>query len=92
MQKVNANGVNGQTELADLAEQARALVELTADLLYEVDALKQMPAHNGGLDLRASRITPDQLLDAWQAARGQKAEAHLLNRIYRRRAARRVAL
>jgi hypothetical protein len=37
------------------------------------------------------RCTLDQLLDAWQAARGERAEAHLLGRIYRRRAARRAA-
>jgi hypothetical protein len=42
-------------------------------------------AHHG-IDLR--KITPDQLLDAWQAARGEKSEAFLLGRIRRRRAAR----
>ena len=91
MSKIASNGVNGQTGLAHLAEQVSALCELTADLLHEVDALKQMPAHNGGLDLRVSRITPDQLLDRWQAARGSKAEAFLLDRIVKRRVARRVA-
>jgi hypothetical protein len=67
-----------------------ALYALTGELLHLVVALKLVP--NGGLDLRASKITPDQLLDAWIAVRGPKSDAFLLDRIYRRRAARRVAL
>jgi hypothetical protein len=67
-----------------------ALYALTGELLHLVVALKLVP--NGGLDLRASKITPDQLLDAWVAARGRKAEAYLLDRIYKRRFARRAAL
>jgi hypothetical protein len=92
MQKIATNGINGQTALATLTDQTHALCELTAELAHEVAALKRMPAHNGGLDLRASRITPDELLDAWVAARGPKSEAYLLDRIYKRRAARRIAL
>jgi hypothetical protein len=37
-----------------------------------------------------ARATPDEMLDRWQAVRGERAEAHLLTRIHRRRAARRV--
>jgi hypothetical protein len=89
MKHVAQNDSNGQ-DLADLADQARALVDLTRDLMRQVRA--RAPAHNGELDLRVSKITPDQLLDAWVAARGRKAEAYLLDRIYKRRFARRAAL
>jgi hypothetical protein len=94
MKNVNQNKANGQMKLGALLEQARALHELTAWLAHQVSALEraQTPPHNGGLDLRASKITPDQLLDSWRAARGPKSEAFLLSAIYRRRAARRVAL
>jgi hypothetical protein len=94
MNTLHRSSVNGQTGLAALAEEARALCKLAADLRRQVAALERAPApaHNGDLDLRTSRITPDELLDRWQADRGQKAEAHLLSRIFRRRAARRAAL
>jgi hypothetical protein len=94
VREINQNDRNGQAELADLTDQARALVDLTKDLLAQIGALErvQAPAHNGGLDLRPGRVTPDQLLDAWIAARGPKSEAFLLDRIYKRRVARRVAL
>jgi hypothetical protein len=75
----------------DTARLSRS--EATA-LLAEAQALHQLvreltvPRTNGrGVDLR--KITPDQLLDSWIAVRGAKAEAHLLGKIYRRRAARR---
>jgi hypothetical protein len=92
MPKIAANSANGQTALADLAEQVRALVDLTDGMLHQMRVLERVPAHNDKLDLRPSKITPDQLLDAWIAARGRKAEAFLLDRIYKRRAARRIAL
>ena len=91
MSKINGNGANGQTALAGLTDQVHVMCELTAGLRYEVGALKRVAAHSDGLDLRGSKITPDELLDAWVAARGPKAEAFLLARIYQRRAARRIA-
>ena len=94
MRKVDSNGSTDQTALAALAEQAQALLELTADLKRQVDAVERAQAQaracTNGLHLR--RCSPDEMLDEWQAARGTRAEAHLLSRIYRRRAARRVAL
>ena len=85
-------GQNGATGQSDLAAEVRALVEMAASLKHQVAALESAKAsaqHHDFLDLR--RCTLDQLLDAVQRVRGERSEAHLLDRIYRRRAARRVA-
>jgi hypothetical protein len=77
--RVTTNGSKlSRTERATLLAEIRALHELVHELTVP-------HANDHGVDLR--RITPDQLLDAWVAVRGPKAEAHLLGRIHRRRAA-----
>jgi hypothetical protein len=77
-------------EVTALLAEARVLRELTHELTRELTRELTVPRTNGhGVDLR--KVTPDQLLDAWQALRGAKAEAFLLGRIYRWRAARRIS-
>jgi hypothetical protein len=77
-----------KTPVLSRTEGAALLAEMQA--LHALVAERIMPRAAGGIDLR--RCTPDELLDAWIAVRGLKAEAHLLSRIYKRRAARRAAL
>jgi hypothetical protein len=89
MKHVTQNGTNGQ-DLVALAAEVRALLTLNGELARKLDALGRAEAIP--VDTWLAKTTPGQLLDAWIAVRGPKSEAFLLDRIYRRRAARRAAL
>jgi len=80
-----------QTAIATLAAELNALTTLHGEVVRQLATLARVKLALP-VDAFLRKTTPDALLDAWQAARGQKAEAYLLDRIYRRRAARRAAL
>ena len=80
-----------QRDLTALAAEVRALAALVGETARQLAALRRVEEALP-IDEWMARATPDAMLDRWMAVRGEKAEAHLLTRIYRRRAARRAAL
>jgi hypothetical protein len=74
-----------QSALAVLAAEVRALRALNGELARQLAALGRVEEALP-IDEWMARATPHAMLDGWMVVRGYKAEAHLLSRIYRRRA------
>jgi hypothetical protein len=81
---------DNQRDLEALASEVRAMTALLGDTARQLAAFGRAETATP-VNEWICRVTPDELLDTWQALRGDKAEAHLLSRISRRRAARRAA-
>jgi hypothetical protein len=89
LSKINQTLRDSQ-DLAALAAEVRALLALNAEVARRLAALGRAEAIP--VDTWLAKATPDQLLDRWRGVRGNKAEAFLLDRIFKRRGARRIAL
>jgi hypothetical protein len=89
--KVDRSDQADQRDLAVVSAEVRALLAMITEVALDLATLGRAEAALP-VDTFLKKASPDELLDRWQAARGDKAEAHLLGRIYRRRASRRAAL